>query len=1081
MRRFKKMFYEKILIVICVLFFCATVKTVSAADFNDFINAVAINNFDISSSSYDNPLIWTSLSHFAVFANSGTIRGASGEDLWVLNGSNTYIGFDLFDSSFDHKEIHFIGNIDFSEFDAAIDGRLSEITFDGEKINFSSNATAIVIGFSTLSFKGGMVSFANSTNSAIDARSSSLSFNNQMTKFINNFGERGGAVFVNASTLSFNGSTVHFAKNSSNGEGGAFYISDSIVDFKGLDINFTSNTAFGIDSSGGAIHFSNSQYGKLTLSNPIFAYNSAQLQGGALLIQGGGNISRPSVAEIIADSRDIVFIGNKANGKPNDIHFYGNGEVDFIVSSGRKIEMDGGITARTADNKIKKSGAGNLYLKAGSSISFSGVFDIDAGGVFFATKAFINTLNINSGAILGLSADFSGNLSSVLYLSSITINSVSKLIVETINPSSIVNSSAAFIYVRNSVAPSLFDEVVDNDGYSYSFNWQAGAGSYDWIGYLTYTATFTWNDFVGKYQQAAVYDKILSLRQNLTASNLYQNPFAAPTDNDWTIDGKGHSLDANNYTGLGFILNNSSMTFRDISFTRFDLAADGALMNISGGASITIEARDYDVFFTNNADGAVYLTGSAELKLKTADAKKIEMDSGIKGAAGTSIKKVENGDLIFAQNAIINFDGAFNIENGKVFVKSGGNGRTVKFGTLTIANSALYSTTNSFQDNTQTSDTNIDGILSIDASNIWADTISANNIFLSSTSRLYVNNLGLQNKQPIAIMIANIGGGGNFGGIIGSDNGNYRFDWRFENNVYRGYLTLNTTPESFKSMTANALSLAAKPSNVDDLYSRVQLRIDETDSVWAGFYGAGKSIDDFSSNGFGVILGADFYNSQDYMGGIFLKYGIKNIKENDNKGDITETEIGLYGGALEVYDERFNVRGNLSMSFQGYVLQGEKDLEFNGNSIRGGFEIEYIEPLFDFADIKPFIGFQGAYASNDAIKDDFIKVDADNLFRAETRLGLSLNGELGEDNKIIWYGRLYGIVPFVGRQAEYKIKDENGESEIISAKESALQGAIALGGEYTLSPTISIFANVRADFGGGFGYFTSAGAKFKFY
>jgi hypothetical protein len=118
---------------------------------------------------------------------------------------------------------------------------------------------------------------------------------------------------------------------------------------------------------------------------------------------------------------------------------------------------------------------------------------------------------------------------------------------------------------------------------------------------------------------------------------------------------------------------------------------------------------------------------------------------------------------------------------------------------------------------------------------------------------------------------------------------------------------------------------------------------------------------------------------------------------------------------------------------------------------------------------------------NDDVKGSSGTIKSDSLLRAETKLGVGISGKLGSAQNFNWFGRLYGIFLVSGDEPKYKIADNAGnESEVIGAKEGAIQGAISLGGEYQVSPTISIFANAGADFGTGFGWTGGVGANYKF-
>jgi predicted outer membrane repeat protein len=222
----------------------------------------------------------------------------------------------------------------------------------------------------------------------------------------------------------------------------------------------------------------------------------------------------------------------------------------------------------------------------------------------------------------------------------------------------------------------------------------------------------------------------------------------------------------------------------------------------------------------------------------------------------------------------------------------------------------------------------------------------------------------------------------------------------------------------------NSLSLSAKSYGIDDIYNRLSAGIGQKGSAWVGFYGSGESIDDFSVNGFGATAGVDLYKNQNLLGGLFVRYGYNNMKEEDEKGAMSEMEVGLYGGFFEIKNSPINIKANLSMGFQNYTIETADDLSFDSKSIKGGFEAEYVMPLTPTIKIKPFLGFQSGMAMNDDIKiDDYSIIKSDNLLRVETKIGIGLSGNLGANKNFNWFGRLYGIFLVSGAEPKYTIKE----------------------------------------------------------
>jgi hypothetical protein len=157
-----------------------------------------------------------------------------------------------------------------------------------------------------------------------------------------------------------------------------------------------------------------------------------------------------------------------------------------------------------------------LRFNAGSSIAFNGTFNVSAGTVIFSTNAYINALSIGY-SILGLTVDFTGNSSSILYLNNITINySTSRLLINPIN--SIAGSSVAVIYTKNTGTPTAFsNSYISGGGYQYSFSW-TGASS-NWVGYLTRVNTPTPPPYPPYAPDSASRNKFLANSLSLAAQS----------------------------------------------------------------------------------------------------------------------------------------------------------------------------------------------------------------------------------------------------------------------------------------------------------------------------------------------------------------------------------------------------------------------------------------------------------------------------------------------------------------------------------------------------------------------------------
>ncbi|MDR1941495.1 MAG: autotransporter domain-containing protein [Endomicrobium sp.] len=223
----------------------------------------------------------------------------------------------------------------------------------------------------------------------------------------------GGIYFQNA------GVTVFITSNTAdNGSGGALFSNTSIVSFNGY-AQVYGNKATG---SGGAI-YSN---GLLLSNGGEFINNEAGEKGGAVYLKGG-------TSYILSDNNAVLFSGNTANKKRNDIF------IDALNSSavlnletrksGNSITFDGGIQYASSGAytvTVNKLGAGGLYLNGDNELN---IFNVSAGTVAFGAQSsfkadsvdlrgsnvFIDMRNDNNSDVLYITSSIVSNASSKLY------------------------------------------------------------------------------------------------------------------------------------------------------------------------------------------------------------------------------------------------------------------------------------------------------------------------------------------------------------------------------------------------------------------------------------------------------------------------------------------------------------------------------------------------------------------------------------------------------------------------------------------------------------------------------------------
>ncbi|MDR0485134.1 MAG: hypothetical protein LBH29_00225, partial [Elusimicrobiota bacterium] len=487
--------------------------------------------------------------------------------LSFINNSAGNFGGAIYNSNstmtFNNSSITFSGNAansydDYGDFGGAIANYNSIMTFNNSLITFSINSVgntayhyrvggAIYNSYSTMTFNNSSIIFignnanGHSSGGAIANYNSIMTFNNSLITFsgnsVNGYGDGGaianeflsimtfnnssitfsgnsaddrdgigGAITNYSSTITFNDSYILFKYNIAARAGGAIDNYYSPMTFNNSSVTFSNNNVAGEDDDyggyyhGGGAIYNNDSTITFNDSYILFKGNIATTSGGAIFIYRGKVTMR-------AITKDIDFIGNRANGKPNDIHMsdYGNNLLELFAEQGT-IRMAGGITSQgnnnvINNNVIKKQGNGYLIFGSKAIIKLantdSNKFEIEAGAVVFHPAAStIGYLSIAGNAAIRINADFEGNRTSKFYLNTVEILPNAVLIADIVGGSSATMtayiSSRAFIYTINK--SGAFTTILGGQ-YDYEFKWlDEVGGGYNWVGYLIY------KDFDGNKQ-----------------------------------------------------------------------------------------------------------------------------------------------------------------------------------------------------------------------------------------------------------------------------------------------------------------------------------------------------------------------------------------------------------------------------------------------------------------------------------------------------------------------------------------------------------------------------------------------------
>ena len=508
---------------------------------------------------------------------------------------------------------------------------------------------------------------------------SNITFNVPVTISNNSISDDGGGIYLNGSSniMIFNAPVNILYNIPGNLGGGIFLETASTITFNNsttIHGNRTASSTPGSGYNGGGVYIYDGSHTISFSSQSIISSNTAY-QGGGIYIRGG--------TLTINVSSNVIFTGNTASNAGNDI--YNNGGTLNLNVTGN-VYLGGGVEGT---GTISKTGTGNVYFQAGSLTNFRGRFDITGGGVSFSTSVRISTMSVGANTSLTLDVDFLGSLTSVIYLSSITINAgTNTLYVNNVTSVTVSTSGASAIFYTNNANPGTFSNIynVGTTTSNYTFLWQtSNLSGYDYMGVLSYgggvlAMATPWNNFVLAYSTAASGSAIGALADNITASSPTDcNAFGSPTNNNITINGGGFTLNSAMISGLGFVFTNSSATFSNINFSSFSRSGNGGVITAANSRLIFTGnvnfVNNMTTGTTNSNGGGFYASGST---MTFTNAANFVSNVSSRGA---------HGGGFYANSSSITFNGAvFNLNvssgHGGGFYATGKNS-VINFNSLT--------------------------------------------------------------------------------------------------------------------------------------------------------------------------------------------------------------------------------------------------------------------------------------------------------------------------------------------------------------------------------------------------------------
>ncbi|MDR3048290.1 MAG: OmpA family protein [Elusimicrobiota bacterium] len=502
----------------------------------------------------------------------------------------------------------------------------SKILISANQINISKNAGSgaafyLTNSSMTIASPNAINISSNSATSGVPGGSiyasgnSNIFFNGSVNFISNSASGHGGAVYLAGNSgLFFNNSLINFISNASNsGYGGALFMPQSIASFRQTTANFTNNSA---NISGGAIFAPMNSSVSFNNSSVSFISNTASTNGGAIHLEGNSTVSFINTY--------ALFSGNKANGSNNDIEFNGGGTLN--INSNRNIIFNGGIRTISGTNFVNKDGVGDLIFESSAIVRLgnSDKFNLNGGklivkstyvvvgGTFFAAKG--TTISLVEGglkqttisatsATIGANLLFDVNISGAKYLADLIYvsNSLTLLgstitaaytgdwsgdqIVRIIESQNAINGIGnLYLYDPNNFLHLIYD--TDNK----------------WIGLIG----LIWSPMADIWQSAAGGDIIL--KQDIVAKDYDRKPFGLPGSDNVHINGQNYAYDASKFANVGFILDNNTEYFKDISFRNFVKTSildngNGAVFNIRRNSYLDFSQTTNTVFSANTAQG----------------------------------------------------------------------------------------------------------------------------------------------------------------------------------------------------------------------------------------------------------------------------------------------------------------------------------------------------------------------------------------------------------------------------------------------------------------------------------------------
>ena len=246
------------------------------------------------------------------------------------------------------------------------------------------------------------------------------------------------------------------------------------------------------------------------------------------------------------------------------------------------------------------------------------------------------------------------------------------------------------------------------------------------------------------------------------------------------------------------------------------------------------------------------------------------------------------------------------------------------------------------------------------------------------------------------------------------------------------------------------------------------------DNVWVEYYNqhdkvyADANSPRFTNNMTGVLVGYD-RSSDNALLGVYAGFGKSDLRQTNEKMDIDDTSLGVYGGYMT---GDWTFKGTLFGGIQSY--RGQRSITFMNRTAEGKYdgvnlgldaEASYNIPVYDWLNVKPFVGWLNNYSHQQAFAEKGadslnLHVSGNDQFNSQGRLGVQLDGKI--KNRFSWYGSV-AVKQFFGNdyaKLHMDLDMPNTSMHIISANLGRTFFSGQLGVNYALTNNLSLFANL---------------------